>query len=385
MNKVSDIQLHQNSVISLHIQLHNQLRQLIISGRWPGGSRIPSENEITHYFKISRSTVRLALQQTELEGLIERLPGKGTFVANLIRTESQSRLIAFVTSDFDAENHFLMLNGAEREAKARGYQVIFSTSQSQDDEFAILQRIQAENIAGLLIWSNANDSHPDPQNALRYQQVNIPVVLMDRKIHGLECDFVTSDNYGGARALMQHLVEIGHQHIVFLSHHEIQLLPVMERFRAYCDVLKEANLMACDPWLIGVPGNEIGASHALQASLDSKSRELQQIKDHVLNTLPRPTAIFALNDYIAVLAMRAMKLLNLSIPDTISIAGFDDIDLAMHLDVPLTTVAQDPFTIGKRAAQFLFDRLEGYSGHSHSEIIPTQLRIRSSTSVPVHV
>ncbi|MEO8610169.1 MAG: GntR family transcriptional regulator [Chloroflexota bacterium] len=385
MNKVSDIQLYQNSVISLHIQLHNQLRQLIISGRWPGGTRIPSENEITHQFTISRSTVRLALQQTELEGLIERLPGKGTFVSNVPRTESQSRLIAFVTSDFDAENHLLMLNGAEREAKARGYQIIFSTSQNQEEELAILQRIKADNIAGLLIWSNAKASQPSPQNVIRYQQVNVPVVLMDRKIHGLDCDFVTSDNYGGARAVMQHLVEIGHQHIVFLSHHEMQLLPVVERYRAYCDVLGESGLATSNPWMIGIPGDEIGASHARQASLDPKSIELQQIRDYVLSAQPRPTAIFALNDYIAVLAMRAMKLLNLAIPDAMSIAGFDDTDLAMHLDVPLTTVAQDPFTMGKRSAQFLIDRLEGYSGDIHSEIIPTQLRIRSSTSVPIHV
>jgi DNA-binding LacI/PurR family transcriptional regulator len=385
MNKVSDIQLHQNSVISLHIQLHNQLRQLIISGRWPGGTRIPSENEITHHFKISRSTVRLALQQTELESLIERLPGKGTFVANLTRTESQSRLIAFVTSDFDAENNLLMLNGAEREAKTRGYQIIFSTSQNHEEELAILQRMEVDNIAGLLMWPHAKASQPSPQNAVRYQQVKKPIVLMDRQIHGLDCDFVTSDNYGGARALMQHLVEIGHQHIVFLSHHEMQLLPVMERHRAYCDVLEEAGLVASAPWTIGTPGDEIGASHARQASLDPKSIELQQIKDYVLNAQPRPTAIFALNDYIAVLAIRAMKLLNLIIPHAVSIAGFDDTDLAMHLDVPLTTVAQDPFTLGKRAAQLLIDRLEGYSGDIHTEIIPTQLRIRSSTSVPIQV
>jgi DNA-binding LacI/PurR family transcriptional regulator len=80
-----------------------------------------------------------------------------------------------------------------------------------------------------------------------------------------------------------------------------------------------------------------------------------------------------------------MKLLNLPIPDAMSIAGFDDTDIAMHLDVPLTTVAQDPFMIGKRAAQLLIDRLEGYSGAMHTEIIPTQLRIRSSTSVPLYM
>jgi LacI family transcriptional regulator len=105
----------------------------------------------------------------------------------------------------------------------------------------------------------------------------------------------------------------------------------------------------------------------------------------MLNAQPRPTAIFAVNDYLAVLATRAMKQLELRVPDVVSIAGFDDTDLAAHLEVPLTTVAQDPFTIGKRAAQRLIDRIEGDSGDPIMEIIPTELRIRSSTSIPVHV
>jgi DNA-binding LacI/PurR family transcriptional regulator len=57
----------------------------------------------------------------------------------------------------------------------------------------------------------------------------------------------------------------------------------------------------------------------------------------------------------------------------------------MHLEVPLTTVAQDPFTIGKRAAQLLIDRIEGYAGPANVEVIATQLRLRSSTSVPVRL
>jgi len=158
-------------------------------------------------------------------------------------------------------------------------------------------------------------------------------------------------------------------------------LPVMERYRAYYDVLQDNSLTPTAPWLIGEPGNEISASYALRSSVDSKSRELQQIKNYMLGARPRPTAIFATNDYLAVLATRAMKLLNLSIPDAISVAGFDDIDLAAHLDVPLTTVAQDRFALGKRAAQLLIERLEGYSAPMTCEIIPTGLRIRSSTGI----
>jgi DNA-binding GntR family transcriptional regulator len=79
-NKLVAIKLEHNSYISLHIQLHNQLRQLIISGRWHYGEKIPSEAQLAKHLKISRSTIRLALQRAEVEGLIKRTAGRGTFI-----------------------------------------------------------------------------------------------------------------------------------------------------------------------------------------------------------------------------------------------------------------------------------------------------------------
>lgn len=385
MNKVTDILVSADSVISLHVQLHNQLRQLILSGRWANGTRIPSESQLAEHLKLSRTTVRLALQQAEIEGLIERIAGRGTFVAYVSNKERVSRLIAFVTSGFEAENQLLLLNGIENEVRARGYQIIFSKAKNHQEEISVLKEVKEENVVGILLWPNPHSPRLRRQNAINYQQIQLPIVVMDRTVYGFECDCVTSDNFGGAQALMQHLVELGHRDIVFLTHHEIDLLPVLERYRAYREVLEQAGLVPVDPWRIGKPGTEIGAGYTLRVSLDAKSPELQHIKEYMLNAEPHPTAIFALNDYLAVLALRAMKQLNLRVPELVSIAGFDDTDLAMHLEVPLTTVAQDSFMIGKRAAQLLIDRIEGYSGPVGREYIPTQLRIRSSTSVPVRV
>ena len=385
MNKVSDIVLSHNSVVSLHVQLHSQLRQLILSGRWQSGSRIPSENELTAHLKVSRSTVRLALQTADIEGLIERTAGRGTFVAYLPSHALENRLIAFVTYGFDAESHLLMLKGAENELKAHGYQIILSNVQSHHEELDILQRLKAEYVAGVLLWPYAEASRPQPPSAFSYQQIRLPMVLMDRKIYGMECDCVTSDNYSGGRALMEHLINLGHQNIVFLTHHETELFTVVERYRAYRDVMREAGLTPVEPWYIGRPGHEIGASDTFRSSHDLNSLEIQQIKEYLFTAQPRPSAIFALNDYLAVLATRTLKLLGLRVPDAMSIGGFDDIELAAHLEVPLTTVAQDMLLIGKHAAQVLLDRLGGYSGPSECELIPTELRIRSSTAVPVRV
>lgn len=384
MNKITDIAISQNSFVSLHVQLYNQLRHLIVTGRWAHASRIPSESQFAENLNVSRTTVRLALQQAEVEGLIERAAGRGTFVAYSPKHDAADRLIAFVTYGFDSESHLLMLTGAESEVKAHGYQIILNYVQSYDEEIEILNRLKGESSCGVLLWPNSAASSADQQAAQGYQEIRLPIVVMDRQISSIDCDCVTSDNYAGAKALMTHLIDLGHRDIAFLSHQEFHLLPIKERYRAYCDALQEANLAPADPWRIGLPGLEIHATDALRASVDSKSLELQQIKNYLLTTDPRPTAIFAVNDYIAVLAMRSMRLLNLRIPDDISLAGFDDVNIAAHLEVPLTTVAQDSFMIGRRAARHLINRLEGYAGATTCELVPTQLRIRSSTASPIH-
>jgi LacI family transcriptional regulator len=290
-------------------------------------------------------------------------------------------LVAFVTGGIDAENHLLMLSGAEQEVRKQDYQIVFSTAKNQEEELSILERAEQDNIAGVLLWANASSTRSPESIIERYKQVPVPIVLMDRKIPGFECDYVTSDNYGGAQALMRHLIELGHRQIVFLTHDIMEIFPVMERYRAYCDTLEEACIPAIEQWVIGQSGVEISASNALQSSIDKKSLEIQQIKDYMLDAQPRPTAIFALNDWLAVLALRALKQIDIQIPETLSIVGFDDIDLAMHLEVPLTTAAQNPFAIGKRAAQLLLSRLIDNSEAPKLDIIPTELRIRSSTSV----
>src|SRR5258708_3927757 len=248
---------------------------------------------------------------------------------------------------------------------------------------ASVRIVRRMNLPWIMMWPNALNSRQ--QNTLDFQEVHLPVVLMDRNIHGFDCDFVTSDNYGGAHALMQHLIELGHRHVIFLCHHELELSSVGDRYRAYRDVLQETGQPPLEPWLISQPGKEPSARELLQSSIDSLSSDIQTLKNYMYSVRPVPTALFAVNDYVAVLAVRAMKALGLRVPNAVSIAGFDGTDLAMQLEVPLTTVAQDPFTIGKRAAELMINRIEGNSGTTHHEIITTQLQIRSSTSVPVRV
>ena len=377
------ITIDRDRAVPLHVQLLNQLRHLIMSGEWAPGSLLPSEAELQDQLKISRSTIRQALNSAEVQGLIERVPGKGTFVAQLATGRHSSRLIGYITCDSFRYLQSQLVSGAESVVSAKGYRVIFCNSnRNAKEENRLLEQLVLEDkVSGILIWPIL---HSDPSRRLFQlaQQGLIPLVLVDRTFNGLTCDYVTSDNYAGARAAVEHLVELGHRRIAFLSRPILQLLTVAERLRGYQDVMREAGLTPLEPWLVGALDQEMEIVLTLQSYSDVASQDVAQIARY-LRAPQRPTAIFAMNDMMAMQAMKAAKLVGLRVPEDLSLVGFDDEAIVNTLlDVPLTTVAQDGFTMGRQAAELLIERIEGHSGPPRQEVLPTQLRVRASTALP---
>lgn len=373
------ITLVRESTTPLHIQLLDQLRHLILSGAWPPGSRIPSEARFQQDLGISRSTVRQALNQAEHEGLIERVPGKGTFVAQTAVWRRGTHLIGYITFDFLTDFQRQLLRGAERAARAKGYRLLFCNSnQDVAEENRLLDQLLADGVRGLLIWP-ALDNNPSRRLFSLAREGVVPIVCMDRILPGMACDHVSSDNYRGAYAAVSHLIELGHEHIVFLSRPILQLEPVAERLRGYRDALRNAGLYPYEPWLVGAADQEVATSYVLQSYKQADNREIAALVRR-LQEPGRPTAIFAINDLMATLAYKAALLAGLDIPEDLSLVGFDDMDIVAHFQVPLTTVAQDTFAMGYRAAEMLIERVEGYQGPPRHELLPTQLRVRASTA-----
>lgn len=376
-----EITVARDSTIPLHMQLLNQLRHLILSGQWSPGSRLPSETELQRQLKISRSTIRQALNNAEAEGLIERVPGKGTFVARSPTSNLNNHLIGYITFDFLSDFQRQLLSGAESVARAKGYRILFCNSNRDvTEENRLLDQLLEDRVGGILIWP-ALDNNPSRHLFRLANQSLIPLVLMDRTLRGLVCDYVISDNYTGAYAVTEHLAGLGHRRIAFLSRPILQLLPIAERLRGYREALQNAGLTPLEPWLVGTADREMGTGYALRSYNAASSQEIEQIARY-LKDPQRPTAIFAMNDLMAMQALKAANLAGLRVPDDLSLAGFDDMDVVSHLEVPLTTVAQDTFALGRRAAELLIERIEGFSGPPRREVLPTRLRVRASTGPP---
>ena len=244
------------------------------------------------------------------------------------------------------------------------------------------QLVVEDKVEGILIWPILHDDSSRRLFQLAHQGL-VPIILVDRTFDGLTYDYVTSDNYAGARATVEHLVGLGHRRIAFLSRPILQLMTIAERLRGYQDALRDAGVAPLEPWLVGAVGQEMEIVSTLRSYGEIASQDIEQIARY-LQARQRPTAIFAMNDMMAMQAMKAAKLVGLRVPEDLSLVGFDDEGIANTLlDVPLTTVAQDGFAMGKRAAELLIERIEGHDGPLRQEVLPVQLRVRASTAPPV--
>jgi LacI family transcriptional regulator len=165
-----------------------------------------------------------------------------------------------------------------------------------------------------------------------------PVVLVDSHGGQRQYDAVVSDNRGGAADAVAHLLERGHRHIALVTR-PTRADPVFaERRDGYREALRAQGLRE---YIVeyGPSGGEDDAASAL------------------LGRHPEITAIVGCNDNFSIATMEAVRQLGRRIPEDVSIVGFDDIELAVHVTPPLTTMAVDKISMGRLAVQTLLFRL----------------------------
>jgi DNA-binding LacI/PurR family transcriptional regulator len=177
---------------------------------------------------------------------------------------------------------------------------------------------------------------------------------------------VHADDRQGAHAATRHLIDLGHQRIGAISATR-PLTALARRLEGYRQALGKAGLPV-DPALIAY--GDFSPESGYQAAGD------------LLAQHPRPTAIFAFNDRMAMGAIRCLRDAGLSVPHDIAVVGFDDIPAAALADPPLTTVRQPAQDMGASAARLLFERIEHNANGLAETVLPTELVIRASCGAP---
>lgn len=350
----------------------------IQSGRYPTGTRLPSEPRLAAEFGVSRGTLRQALASLRQGGYLDSVPGRGTFVRGpkprII--ESRRRVIGLIVPSVTRPALPEVLTAIEDELHRRGYSLLVGTSgNTREQEVGRIERILGEGVSGLIVLPI--DGQPDPILYEHLLNDGFPIVLIDRHIVGLSIDAVLPDNIGGAFVAVSHLVELGHRRIAFISSDNLATTSVFERLQGYQQALR-ANGIATDPDLVFarlpvVPPDPTDEDRVTQENARRIARFLAD--------RPLPTAVFALHDRIAMSVLEASAELGLRVPDDLAIVGFDDDPLAQTLRVPLTTVAQPREQIGRVAAAMVADRIEGSRTETARIVLPTRLVVRQSSGV----
>ena len=361
-----------------YAQIVGKLRERILSGEFANGTRIPTEFEIAQRYHVSRGTVRQALSELAHEGLLERIQGSGTFVRYSAPTQEQPGLLSVqksvgvILDEAGDELNIKILLGLEQAVKPRGYQLIFAFSENN-------AQIQTRNIArlrpitaGLVIFPISDT--PFDHTIAQLKADDFPFVLVDRYLSELDSDYVVSDNRGGGYRATEHLVILGHTRIGFAYSHAGGILTtsVRDRWEGYRKALYEYN-RSYDESLI---------FHHVFTSADQSS----SIYEEILRRPDRPSAIFAVNDEVALNFIKAASKLGLRVPDDLAVVGFDNLSYAEHLSVPLTTIVQQGTEIGLHAGTLLINRIEGQViGEPKHIELPTNLIVRQSCGARVHV
>ncbi len=268
--------------------------------------------------------------------------------------------VALLIPDGSNPHWWAIVRGVEAVTRAHGCQLVLSISgQEAERERRSLRALAEQRIDGLILILIYAGRLAEELEALRLQ--GSPIVTFGHELPGK--DVVTQDYGAGARELMQYLLALGHRRIGFI-HGVARAGLGADRLFAYRRALRAA----------GLPYEK-----ALIAQCGPNPDDGACAARRLLDLSPRPTAILGVNDLMAMGALQAAYERGLAVPAELSVAGFDDIDLAEHLTPPLTTLAAHGEEIGHQAATLLFQRLADPDRPQQRIALPTELVIRQST------
>jgi DNA-binding LacI/PurR family transcriptional regulator len=307
-----------------------------------------SIKDIARAAQVSHSTVSRALRDSplvnaETRALIQKIAAEQGYTVSAVarslvtrRTNTLGVVVTSIADPFVGE----VVGGIEEFALGHRYSVILATCHADPArERRAVRSFHERRVDGILVTASRVGALYLPM----LEEMRVPIVLINNQHPGEFGYHVSIDNPAGARAVTEHLLELGHRRIAYIGD-RFGLHSDTERCAGYRDSLEAAGI-AYDPALVvtGDSGPESGL-HAM--------REL-------LSRAEPPTAVFCYNDMSAYGAMRAAREAGLRIPDDISIAGFDDLFLSSYTDPPLTTVSQPKHEMGRDAAEILLQLLDG--------------------------
>jgi LacI family transcriptional regulator len=272
----------------------------------------------------------------------------------------RTNTLALVVTDITNPYFTSMARGVEDVAGASNYTVIYcNTDESETKEEKYANILAQRQVDGVLLVPACGNA-----KIINFLESNgISVVVLDRRVSGVNTDFVRSDSEDGANRLIKLLIGLGHERIAVITGPK-KVSTAVDRVKGYRQALVDAGLKENELIYYGSFTQQSGYDFAKLAMLQS----------------PRPTAIFAANNFILLGVVKAMRELQLKVPEDVSVVGFDDFPESMLVKPFFTAVLQPAYEMGRLAAELLLKRISGeLSGECQKIILQTEIIERESS------
>ncbi|USG67809.1 LacI family transcriptional regulator [Brevibacillus ruminantium] len=275
------------------------------------------------------------------------LTGKSTYSIGLLIPDLANPFFAELARSIEDRGHEL------------GYSIVMcSTDYRPEKESKYISLLKQKSVDGFILASGfQNDA------VIRdLLNLKIPIAVLARDVSTVSVDTVTVDDFIGGYNATQHLLDLGHQQIGAI---QLDLEVGRERARGYRLALQENGLEYDEKYVLFGPSSvECGKQMGLK----------------MLQAAERPTAIFAGNDLVAIGIIQAARELGLSIPDDVSVVGYDNTILAAISNPPLTTVAQPFHDMGRQVMDLLIEEIKGKKKGKKRVVMLPELCVRESTN-----
>jgi LacI family transcriptional regulator len=270
------------------------------------------------------------------------------------RTDTIGVLLPDLHGEFFSE----LIRGIDAAARASARHLLISSSHGSEAEAALALRMLQGRVDGLLVMSPDADSRVLAANL----PATLPTVLLNTRVASGSYPAFSVDNYGGATAMMRHLFASGRRRIAFISGPDNNF-DADERLHGYRDA---------------IAGRKGASEIVLRGDFSESSGYRAGVE--ICEGNERPDAIFAANDMMALGCLFALTEKGVAVPDTIALAGFDDIPIARFVTPPLTTVRVRIADLGRRAFERLAELIaDGDDGAKSTERLDCDLVVRQSS------
>jgi len=296
----------------------------------------------------------------KVQSAIQQLGYRQNEAARLLKGQ-RAKLIGLIVPDLSDAFFASCAHTVQHLARMHGYMtLVVSSERDVELEFQQAELMASRKVSGLLVVTSTRKGDVRLRDL---QATGLAVVAFDRPLPGTDTDCVLVENRSGAEEATQHLIEHGHRGIVCVGYDE-DTYTIHERVKGFTHHMNFAGLKP-------------------QTAFGLKSfEEVDMWLGELMAGKNRPTAVFSLNHRTSMFLIQAMALRKIKIPEDIALIGFDDFDLADVMSPPLTTIAQSPVELAKRAMALLLERIHGSAEATPPSpakiLLPVKLMVRGS-------